>query len=450
MCLIVSGKHSAVSPGQRFVGVLPAFGKDSVAMLADVKTNPSSLESEATSALSAIRQALIALVEGIGSRAERATDLQRTLGIDSKLSWQVFNIIHEADPLAAVKLVPGEPSLNRLLKAAELAGASRGVTDAVRAAVAAFTCVVERHAEDRAEFDFMTSSLASSESAAAAESTFRRNAYRAESHIWGLSVDLIVGTTILRRSADGMGTDECSVSSKQGCRRLRPDAPRSVFAYRNYGTSGAPAVQQRVPLDAKAAERYGAHLLPRFCSQPIPLFKTWQRPDGYVAVDVQSEEIGRRSAINLTFGSIFRNCPLATGIGGQPYYHQDGRLYTPAKKLVSYILVHRPSFGVISPSLQVFRISPGDENQAVAQCAPQIPVRERVQMTGQGKKAWQSPDLPEYGQIVQSAFDELGWNPAEFDTYCVSIDYPVLHSVVRIQFPITWMTPPAREGHSVW
>jgi hypothetical protein len=38
-------------------------------------------------------------------------------------------------------------------------------------------------------------------------------------------------------------------------------------------------------------------------------------------------------------------------------------------------------------------------------------------------------------EMVQSAFDEIGWNPADFDVCRLRIEYPVLHSVARMQFP---------------
>ena len=396
----------------------------------------STFQTDATTALTAVQQSLSVLIKAIGKDLHRPTDLQRSLRIDSKLSWQVFNIINETDPLAAAKLVPGQPSLKRLLRAAQSHGASRAMADGVCKAIDAFQSVVECHAEDRIEFDFMASSIASASSAASAELAFRRTAFRAESHIWGQCTDIIAATTIVRRGPTAATTDECTLVNKRACRRLRPDAPRSVFAYRNYGASGTPAERFRLPLDAPSAERYGAHILPRFCSQPIPTFRTWQRPDGYYAVDVLSDEIGHRSAVSLTFGNIFRNCPLAAGLHGEPTYHTDMRLIAPARLALCYLLVHRPSLGQVSPTLHTFRSSPGDENPRVALSVQQINTREQIIHRGIGPKAWHSPDLNSHENMVQSALDELGWNPAEFDTYSLRIEYPILHSVIRIQFPL--------------
>jgi hypothetical protein len=405
-------------------------------MRANPDLQTSTFQAEATSALAAVRGSLSALITATGQDLLRPIDLQKSLQIDSKLSWQVFNIINETDPLAAAKLVPGQPSLKRLLQAAQSNGASRATADGVRKAIEAFNSVVQSHAEDRVEFDIMASSIASSAVAASAELGIRRTAYRAESHIWGQCTDIIASTSIVRLNPSGTTTDECTLVNKRTCRRLRPDAPRSVFAYRNYGASGTVAQRFRLPLDARSAERYGAHILPQFCSQPIPTFKTWQRPDGYYAVDVQSDEIGHRSAVSLTFGHIFRNCPLASGLHGEPTYHADMRLIAPARLAICFLLLHKPTLGKATTSLHTFRSSPGDENPAVALSVQQINTRESITYQGIGRKAWHSPDLESHPDMVQSAMDELGWNPAEFDTYCIRIEYPILHSVIRIQFPL--------------
>lgn len=168
----------------------------------------------------------------------------------------------------------------------------------------------------------------------------------------------------------------------------------------------------------------------------LPAFRTWKRPDGYTSVDIQSDEIGRRSAVDLTLGHVFRNCPLAKGLGGEPVFQCDFRAYTPNRMMIAVVLVHRPSFGTVRPTLSCFRNTPGDVDPAVAVSVPQLPVREEVRMTGVGKLAWHTPDLAGHDLIVQSAFDELGWNPAEFDTLHLRIEYPALHSVSRMQFPV--------------
>jgi hypothetical protein len=401
----------------------------------DSEIETTSFEQDASDALRNVRASLANLIGSIGEKILRPTDLQKALDVDSKLSWQVFNVISESDIMAAAKLVPGDPSLKRLIQAARNRGVSDNLCEGVRHAIAEFNAVVDRHADDREEFDFMASSAASGPAAAAAELGFRRTAFRGESHIWGISIDCAASTTIARLLEDGLTTDEASILNTRGWRRLRLDATTSIVSYRNYG-AGGPSASRRIPLDANAAELQGADLRPRFCTQPIPVFRKWLRPDGYTSVDVPSREIGRKSSFDLTLGHIYRKCPVAKGVNGEPIYHSDMRMHTPIRLLISYLIVHRPSFGVIKPSLQVFRSAPNDMNPVVASSVPQVLTREEISYMGVGKPAWRTPDIKGHDEMVQYAFDELGWNPAEFDVYRVRVEYPVLFSVARIHFAV--------------
>jgi hypothetical protein len=394
----------------------------------------STFEADAFAALQSVRKSLSDLIQSIGETIGRPIDLQRLLGLDSKLAWKVFNVINEADPLNAAKLVPGESSLKRLLQSASDRGVSEALCEAVRASIAEFDSVVERHAEDRTEFNFMASSAASPTAAAAAQLEYRQMSFRGDSHIWGVSTDVFCGTTIVRRSTENPDlTDECTLTVKHNARWLRSDVPTNIFAYQNYGADGPPENQTRLPLDAKAAERYGADLLPQFCSQPIPAFTTQPRPNGWMGVQVQSTEVGRRSAISLAFGHIFRRCPFASGPNGESLYHADIHLTSPIRLMLSYLLIHRPSFGQVKPSLSIFRSRSGQSHVEQLSSA-ELPMQETLRHMGVGKMAWRTPDLEQHHDMVQSAFNEIGWNPAEFDVYRVRIEYPVLHSAVRIAF----------------
>lgn len=396
----------------------------------------SSFETDTTAALGAVRSSLAAMTNAIGGKIQRPADLQRSLGVDSKLSWQIFNVINECDPLSAAKLVPGEPSLKRLLQAASSRGVSDEHGEAIRDAITNFNRVVERHAEDRAEFDFMAASVASPAEIAAAELLNRKLAYQAESRIWGVSTDTFSGINIIRRAPDGKASHICSIATKQGCRRLRADAPLNILGFNHRLTSPPPSDPETLPLDPEASGRYGYPILPDFCSQPLPDFAPCQFIDSKPTVHFHSREIGKQSSLNLTLGVVFPHSPDSKDISGRPLYFQDVRQVTPTRVVLSYLLAHRPSFGRVNPGLMIFRQCVGDENAAVAMSAPQIPVRETVRYLGAGPATWSTSEIDNHAAIIQSAFDRLGWNPVEFDVFRVRVEYPVLHSVLRLSFPI--------------
>ncbi len=399
-------------------------------------TELSSFQTETADALASVRESLRAMTRALNTAIDRPADLRKTLNVDSKLSWQVFNVIHEADSMAAASYVPGTPSLLRLIRAARGKGVPSEITDSVSASIEQFDRVVERHAEDRVEFNLMASSVASDATAIAAEREWRRAAFRAERHVWGVSTDAVAGAAIVRLNPDGRTTDECGLLSRRGCRRLRADASLIVAAQGNYGAAGFASGQSRKPLDAAAAEKFGAPILPQFCTQPIPQFRTWQRPDGFTAVEIASNDIGRQTSVDLTIGGVYRNCPLAKSLDGGPFYQTDLRITSPTRLAVFFLLLHRPSFGAVRPEAFNFRQTFGDSDHAIALSAPQFPVRDSLARLGTGRAAWQMPGIDSHDALIQYSMDELGWNPAEFDVFRIHVEHPVLHSVIRIAFDI--------------
>src|SRR4051812_6965524 len=74
-------------------------------------------ERSATMVLGQLQSSMMALVRAV-ARAEvrKAADVERALGMDRKLCWQVFRIATASNPLAAGANVPARVSIERLLK----------------------------------------------------------------------------------------------------------------------------------------------------------------------------------------------------------------------------------------------------------------------------------------------------------------------------------------------
>lgn len=404
--------------------------------LAHASPEVSPFETETASVVARVRASLSVMTRALGPKILRPTDLRRSLGVDGKLSWQLFNVMHEPDTMAAATHVPGAPSLSRLIRAAQAKGVSPEITDAVREAFSEFDRLIERHADDRTEFNLMASSVASTETAVAAEREWRKSAFRAERHIWGLSANVAAATAIARLNEDRKTTDECGLTVKRGLRRLRPDATLDVMGVVHYSAGGFQQPATPAPLDAQAVATWGVPILPAFCSQPIPPFRTWARPDGYHMVQVSSEDIGRQTSVDLAMGTVSRGCPLAQDLHGRPTYQFSLRVLWPARMAVMTLLIHRPTFGAVRPQARNFRMSVNDHQAGVALSSPQIPLREPVIRLAPGPAGWQEPAVERLDDLIGMALGKLGWNADEFDVFRLRIEYPVLHTVIRLEFPV--------------
>lgn len=391
-------------------------------------------QSEAARAFAAVRAALGNLVAAVPGTIRRPTDLQKALGVDYKICWQVFNVVRATDSLAAAKHAPSPSGVKRLLTAARRAGVGGEVIDAVRSAAEQLGDVVESHAGDRQAFDAMVSAVSDDEDAAAVDLQHRRAAYRALSHIWGVQVQTYLLSMFVRPSASANGTDECVLNVKHGVRRLRPNVPAVVHGYRHHSSTEVTRSPSRRPLDPDAAARYGAPILPEFCSQPLPAFNTIPYANGWTYHEVSGESIGRRSAVDFAFGGIARDVPFSLDTDGRRLFRSSATMQTSTGLLVSDLLVHRPSYGAVTPELMIFRNTPGDESPEVSRQAQQLPVWEKVTALGTATTVAQTPDTLSYPTMLRAACDALGWDLGEFDLYRVQVQYPVLGSVVRLQF----------------
>ncbi len=385
-------------------------------------------------AFGGVQRALAEMVAALPSAPERATDLQRILGVDYKLAWQVFNITRTTHPLAAAGHVPGPPSLKRLLAAAESVGVPFKLVRNVKEAVGRFDDVVRTHAGTRAAFDSMVAAACADESTEAIDLLHRRNAYRGNVHIWGLQVQTFYSAVFIRGSESVANCiDECAVNLKLGLRRHRYDVSATVYGYRHAQSNGDPAVQ-RVPLRPDAFQQYGAPLLTEFCTNPLPAFRTGRHADGWTFSELAGDSIGLRGAVDLCFAGVGRGSPPARDVDGSQILASNITFSTPAALAIADLLVHLPSFGHVDPELVVHRHMFGDGSPIAAARAQRLQTRDRIQRLPLHGNGPDSADVPRVAELLRVVASEVRWNPDEFELFRVRTQYPVLDSVMRLQF----------------
>jgi hypothetical protein len=398
-------------------------------------------EEETARALAGVRKALGALVAAIPGDIRRPIDLQRAAGADYRICWQVFSVLRSETALAAANHVPRLPSLRRMLDAAEALGVSAEVVGAVQTAIQEFNQVVKVHAGDRSAFDAMVAGVSPGGSSESTDLYHRRMAYKSLSHIWGMQVETFSRLVLVRPAASGEGTDECMLNKKLQVRRLRPGVSSRVHGFLERPLADAAAQQALEPIDRTAAEIYGAPLLPEFCSQPVPPLKTVRTDDGWNYSELAGEELGRRSAVDLTFSGIYRGLPPKTDAEGRPLISVGTLMTFPTGLLIFDLAVHRPSYGTVSPEAVVYAALRGNDSPASGPPAQQLPVREPVVSLGSGADAVQTPDVPAYPEMFRRVCAILGWEAEEFDVYRLRLVFPVLSSDVKLQFHPTSILP---------
>lgn len=388
-------------------------------------------EDDTLEAMRLVKASLTKLVKAISPDLARPIDLQKRLQLDSKLCWQVFNILRDKTMLASAQHVPSMTSLKRLFAGAMKQGVSPELVEAVTGAVNEFNYVVDSHAPDRPAFDSMVAAATAGDSDSRTDLWHRRNAFRSESHIWGVQVETFISVVFIRPSADGQGKDECTLSVRLGHRRLRPSA--TIVVHRSstgVATEFLPA-SSALPLDPGANATFHAPLLPEFCSSPVPELRRGIADERSTQIELSGTAVGRKSSVDLVFGHQVHNVPFSMDDQGRRSFRQSTRFVTPAALFYGFVLVHRPSYGAVNPTMIIHSKTdvatghPPTPNQI-------LPVHCEVESFGNGAAGLVVEEYPRMEELVRYACKILNWNLWEFDVYRSRITYPILHSVARM------------------
>jgi hypothetical protein len=395
------------------------------------------IQSDAEPALSGIHRAMTKLVSRLPGDLGRPTDLQRTLGVDYKLCWQVLNITWTQDPLLISQYVPGVNPTRRLLAAARALGVAEDVLENVDRTIKEFQSVVAKHSDDRRGFDSMIASISGGDAAELLSLQHRRDAFRSERQIWGNQVQTFFRQMIVRKSVNGNGIDKCFVNAKYGLRWLRQDVAPIMHGYRE--TSPGSIQENSVePLDPVAAQTYGAPVLANFSTQPVPRFNTIQHSDGWIYSSLRADQIGRKSAVDLVFAGVTRNMEMERDESGSPALLCGAVTIAPTELGIVELLVHRPSFCDAVASFEVYAVGAGTEVPDAMRLRQRFPMSERVAALGSAETAEGVAEVPSYAAQLDYTFNQLGWNRSEFDVFRARVLYPILHTRSRISCQVNF------------
>jgi hypothetical protein len=241
---------------------------------------------------------------------------------------------------------------------------------------------------------------------------------------------------IVRRSDDRQNIDSCFVNAKYGLSLLRRDVRPVIHGYREASTNVVSA-DQIEPLDVAASRKYGAPVVAEFSSQPVPSFKTIQHSDGWIYSALDSDQIGRKSMVNLVFGGVTRNLRIERDEKSVPSLMCGSTLIAPTVLGVMELIVHKPSFGEVIPQVRVYSTAAGMDVPEAMRLAQQFEIHEDVVTIGPANAISAVPEVPSYLSQLNYVFQELGWSPSEFDVFRLRIPYPILHTRARISCEVS-------------
>ena len=294
------------------------------------QTEPSPQEvpfaTELRGQVGALRESLASILEQVNSAPPASgTEVRNSLGVDTKLAYQVFDLYTEGDDLAFSAQLPSARRLEAVAHAARSAGVAGEHVDRFEGAVSSINGFIARHAGQRWRFDAIVSCLSSSRADdISSEVDLRRSAMQSAARALGATVSVLATAALIGpRLSDHDRYDVAWMQARLGVRRLKPGARIPLFARRFTTARSGSREPVHIPppepvFPEPAGSPPGAHLVPGRCSPeglPIQVVTTGS---GYTIVELCGEEIGEASSCDVVTASFNRQAAPATRSAGDP------------------------------------------------------------------------------------------------------------------------------------
>lgn len=396
------------------------------------------LANEATMVLRRLVQAMADVAAALPQPVKKSTDLRRQLNIDEALAWKLFRLSHTTNPLEGAVFVPGAGSFRRVMQLAETAGVKPHLTREVLEAFENYEELAARHAPDRSAFAALLRELHGADSNTE-DLKNKRAAYRANRQLFGVHTEVTLRSTFFHPAASGEGFDMAKILGHVRIQRSRLNSTLLSETRMSFGPPGTWA--QHVPgqlLDTSNRQPGELTLLEEFCSKPIPELRSLVSSKGSVTTQIHATGLGSAQAATYFFAGSSRNIRTVRPHSGKTLQSQS-LVGLPAELLVRDVWLHKSIWSKIQPVVEVLWREGGgsfiveDDNRQT----DLLPMKETVIERGTGAKAGQLAEFNRYPDMVTAVAEQMEWNLNDFHLFRCRIEYPLLHSLVIVIFPLS-------------
>lgn len=379
---------------------------------------------EISASVGILQGAIRGVVVSVFGESPSPAALARRLGLDAALAWSIMKVAGERSPFMAGLHVPGKRAFARFVDASRGAGASAGAIEAALAAHERFEGVRRSVAGSARELKTILSDLAVGEESGH-DLRCRRDAYRANSHLYGLQTRQGTDCKVIYPGASGL--DLLTLRILSDVRKLRRDAVCRV-QFRAQPSSGgeAPAMPMALCDEDRAI---GVGLLTEYCSRPLP--EVEQRGTDPVVQSVRTvhEDVGAASPATVTIAlcvaGALREEHLRAGYG----FTAAAR--SPIEHLRHDILLPREMLGDLRPEFTLYSRASGAMGSYLYDAEDAMPTIERVDVAESALSVIAADCDPVYLGALQGCLEQLGWEAERLAIVRVASAYPVLNAIGR-------------------
>ena len=376
-------------------------------------------------AVHGLRGALNQLLKASGADSERPQAISRAFSLDKSLAWKLSRIVRTDDAALALRHIPGKGGWRIVLDRFREQGAPPEALEQLRTALAEFERMKHVHAGDRATLELVARGLSDQQASIPEREQARKMAFLGNSGTWGVQARLQLTSTIAFPNVeDPERADIATLGGLVDFQRLHSDVRWLLFRSMYYDDEGSVA-SDGAPLDPAVCEGEPP-LIHRFSSQPLPELNLIHGGTSLHYV-LPPGPVGKTAALDCIRGTIDRALGPIHGAKPDDTVGLGCNVETPIEHLLADVMIRAdlPWRGV--PEVRVAGQIEGSTPLAVA---------EQVRYLGRGLVSPATPEYEPYMELMTWAFERLGQDPDEFDTYRLTMAYPPMPSTVQLHFPL--------------
>jgi len=412
---------------------------------------PSNFEVESREVIVRLRGALADMIASApGERAiHRASDFQRNFNLTTTLAWRIHRFATADDPFVEAESIPGRTAINLLLDSAGKVNVPQEKIEELSEAFDQFESLVQTHAGNRKAFNAMVLGFASAANPIV-DLNHRKQAFHANSHIWGVQVATRLRTFIIRQADDHL-VDVASIQGAVGLCRLHGTMPYELARNRHrYVCTDKPREGASLnlemhgnPIDtAVHPEMNGPALLREFSSNPDLAIRNVIDPDGTMMTELVPSALGRQGRASGMVANIFPRSTPRFEVDEPEKFVSAGYLTSPTEVMLTDILIADGAHGPRIPRPRGYVLCNFDggrrrpEHEVGEPDPSEILDRPAVIELGRGPSVLATPEVPRYPEMFKHVCSNLGWDCNSFHVFRCRVEYPVIPSLVVVEYDL--------------
>lgn len=357
----------------------------------------------------------------------RPTDLSRTLQVSRVMLSRVLSSISKENSIEVLTTIPGPESLRAIMRAAQVSGATSESVQTALDVIQDFDQLIREQFGTRAALNAALS-VGHADTRQRFEQSSRYQVFKGMSQILGVESKVWLTCMMLTPSKDDEhAIDISTIHGTCGLRRLRPDMPIK-FSY------GIPPKYK----DARQApERLELGLTQFFSHTPAPLEVVEE--NGQI-INTFAPEMGGKDALYDMLAEVY--IPGGSNRLAAPGRSRRGTSViadVPVVTLVSDVIIHGNIFEKIDPELFVYNTMSrgGADIEDPTRDVDRVATNDEIIHLGPGLANLDIHEVPRYIDMVNYLCERNGYDPKEFRTHRLQVQYPIY----GFQYVIAYKVP---------